>query len=158
MEVTEIIDYLERKAQEHPLILHNPEDKRGSFYVLDDPYDLDEFDQALRNFAKFPAMLVDEPDGELSGNDSANNTDTMNFTIMIVDERNGRERVRDVRNRCRQIGLDIVTTIRKNRMTGIVPGKIVHYRLEVNYSPIGPLNVKYYGYQFQISFVIPFTF
>lgn len=158
MEVIEIIDYLERKAAAHSLIAHDLDAKRGSFYVLDDPYDLDEFDQAIRNFAKFPAMLVEEPDGELSGNASANNTDRMNFSIMIVDERAGKEKVREVRNRCRQIGLDIVTTIRKDRMTNIVPGKIVHYQLEVRYNPVGPMHIKYYGYQFHISFIIPFTF
>ncbi|MFD2741971.1 MULTISPECIES: hypothetical protein [Sphingobacterium] len=157
MNHSDIFDYFERLATEHPLISHEA-GKRVSFYVIDDGYDFDELDNALRNLLRTPALLVDEPDGRLSGNESANNTDTMNFNIMIVDSKKGKERVRDVRNRCKQIGLDLVMTTRKKRFTGIVPNKLVTYELESTYSPIGPLLLGYYGYQFTISFTIPITF
>ena len=157
MNHSDIFDYFERLATENPSILHES-GKRERFYVIDDGYDLDELDNALRNTLCFPALLVDEPDGRLSGNESANNTDTMNFNIMIVDSKQGTERVRDVRNRCKEIGMQIVTKIRKNRFTGIVPGKLVTYELESTYSPIGPLLLEYYGYQFTLSFTIPLTF
>jgi len=156
MDPNEIIEYLEKKAAQ--VLGHEIGGKRCQFFVIDNPYDLGEFEMALRNSVRVPAMLVEDGDGHISGNQSANNTDTMNYTYLIVDKRIGRESIRDVRNRCKAWGVQVMTQIRKDRFKNIVPGKVVSFELDCNYSPLGPMNVDYYGYQFQIQFIVPITF
>lgn len=151
-----IIDYLEQRAVE--FLGHEIDGERCSFFVIDNPYDMGEFDKALRNIVQVPAMLVDGPEGFVSGNSSANNTDSQSYVFMVIDKRDDSERVRDVRFRCRELGLSILTKIRKDRQINIVPGKIVHFEMNSSYSPVGPISVKYYGYSFAVEFIIPITF
>ncbi|HWK58742.1 MAG TPA: hypothetical protein VNQ80_15470 [Parapedobacter sp.] len=160
MTIADFFDFLEAKAVQHADIPHDPANKKVAFYGLDDPYDLEEFDQALRNFAAFPAMLAELNEGELDDNDSANYTDTMMGGFMIVDKRRGKEPTRDVRHRCREIGKAIITQIRKDSRAGVVkPGEIVHMRINnVSYTPVGPLASQYYGYLFTFRFICPFSF
>jgi len=156
-------DYLEAKAKQHPDIPHNPEQKKVAFYAVDDPYDLSEFDNALRNFSAFPAMIAEQNEGELNDNQSANYTDTIEGAFMIVDERRNREAIRAVRNRCWEIGKAILVQMRKDARPdgsgGIMPGRLVHFRIDgVGYAPVGPMATKYYGYVFSFRFACPFSF
>lgn len=160
MTIDDFFDYLEAKAVQHPDIPHDPDNKKVAFYGLDDPYDLDEFDNALRNFAAFPAMLAELNEGELDDNNAANYTDTMEGGFMIVDKRQGKEPTRAVRHRCREIGKAIVVQMRRDARAGTVkPGQLVHFRIEgVSYTPVGPLATQYYGYLFNFRFICPFSF
>ena len=154
----DVFAYLERIAKAQPEIAHD-EGKRA-FYVIEDGYDTDEFDKALRNFASFPAMLTEDVSGVLDDNQSANYTDTFGVMFMIVDKREGNEPVRAVRNRCKEIGKRIVYQIRKDRNSrNVVPDKFVSFDIAgVNYQPVGPMHTKYYGYQFLVEFIVPFSF
>lgn len=156
MDPNEIIDYLEKKAEQ--FLGHQIGGSRCQFFVIDNPYDLGEFEDALRNTVRVPAMLVEGEDGVISGNQSANNTDTLNFSFMILDKRKGRESIRDVRNRCKAWGVQVITQIRKERISGIVANKVVTFELNCPYSPVGPINVDYFGYHFSIQFIVPITF
>lgn len=156
MDPNEIITYLEQKAAQ--FLGHEIGGTRCQFFVIDNPYELSEFDDALRNTVRVPAMLVEGEDGVISGNQSANNTDTMNFSFMILDKRNGRESIRDVRNRCKAWGVQVITQIRKERISGIVAGKVVTFDLNCPYSPVGPINTDCWGYHFSLQFIVPITF
>ncbi|MGJ1295527.1 hypothetical protein ACR777_15075 [Sphingobacterium spiritivorum] len=159
MESNDVFNYLEQKASQHILINHNPENDNKAFYVIEDSYDLDELDQALRNFASFPAMLTESYSGRLEDNESANYTDSLSIIFMIVDKRADDERVRDVRDRCLRIGKDILIKIRKDRNSFLIsPNKYVDFNINSNYSPIGPMLNSYYGYQFGIEIIIPTSF
>lgn len=156
MEEKLIIEYLRAKAI---AILDIPTDEtRERFFVIDNPYDLGELEMALRNSVEMPAMLVESEGGIISGNESANNTDTMNFVFLILDKRNGTEPISNIRNRCKEWGKAVLTGVRKDRVTKIVPGKIVYFELDGAYAPVGPIDVQYYGYQFNIQFIVPITF
>lgn len=153
-----VLDYLERVAMAQPEISHS--EGRQSFYVIEDSYDTDEFDQALRNFTSTPAMLTESYSGEMDDNESANYTDLFALKFMIVDRRIGRESVRAVRNRCLQIGKRVVVQMRRDRNTNnIVPGKYVNMDIRgVRYEPVGPMLTAYYGYVFVVEILVPFAF
>lgn len=149
-----ITEYMERKAVENPAIAHLSTDDEQSFFVIDDPYDLTEFDNALRNVAKFPAMLMELNDGNLDDSNSASFTDTVHIAFMIVDKIGDDERIRDVRFRCYDIGKKIIGAILKDaRNNEIIADKIVSCPLHSNYVPVGPMDSQYYGYQFTLEFV-----
>lgn len=160
MTIDDFFGYLEAKAVQHPDIPHDPENKKIAFHAIDDPYDLDEFDTSLRNFAAFPAMLAELSEGELDDNDSTNYTDTMNGGFMIVDKRRGKEPLRAVMHRCREIGKTIIIQMRRDARAGTVkPGELVHFRIVgVPYTPVGPMANDYYGYLFTFRFICPFSF
>ena len=77
---------------------------------------------------------------------------------MILDKIRDSEKIRNVRSRCFQIGLDILTAIRKDQPNGITPGKRVIFNINLAYLPIGPIVSEYYGYQFEIEFIVNFNF
>lgn len=158
MDSLELFAYLERVAKMQPEIVD--EDKKKVFYVVEDIYDTDEMDQALRSFAALPAVLTEDYSGMLSDNESANYTDTIVLSFMVVDRKVGKESVRDVRNRCKGIATRMILQIRKDRNSmNITPGKFVSYDISnVVYQPIGPMLTDFYGYQFTLEFIAPFSF
>lgn len=157
MKPIDLEKYLERKAMECPDILHDPEHGESAFYIIDDPYDLEEFDNALRNFAKFPAMLTEQNDGILSDNHSNNYTNSLRTTFIILDKVHGEERTKDVKNRCFDIGLRMLTAIRKDQPKNVIPGKSVNVQINGGYLPVGPFSNMYYGYQFELELIAPIS-
>lgn len=153
-----LIDYLERIAVESNMIPHDPDNGKVAFFAIDNPYDLEEFETAIRNTLTFPAMLAEQNDGLLNNNASNNYTNTLRSSFMILDKIRDSEKIRNVRSRCFQIGLDILTAIRKDQPKGIVPGKHVTFNINLAYLPIGPIVSEYYGYQFEIEFIVNFNF
>lgn len=153
-----LFDYLERKAVESNKIPHDPENGKVAFFAIDNPYDFEEFDNAIRNTLIFPAMLAEQNDGLLNDNTSNNYTNTLRSSFMILDKRSDSERIRNVRSRCFQIGLDLLTSIRLDQPMGIITGKRVHFKINLAYVPVGPINTDYFGYQFEIEFIVNFSF
>lgn len=152
-----ITDYMERKASESPAILHVKDSASDqAFFVIDDPFDLNEFDTALRSVAKSPAMQFELADGILDDQNNASYLNTVNCSFMIIDKLADFEKVRDCRNRCYHIGKEIIKSILKDqRDMNIIPGKMIQVPLRANYSPVGPMDVRWYGYQFTLAFVGP---
>src|SRR5690606_28647616 len=117
-------------------------------YVIDDSYDLSEFDNALRNFSSVPAMILEAGAGVLNDNNAASYNDSMQSSFMIVDKRNGKEPVRKVRSRCLEIAKQILYKMRKDCNAKIIkPGVNIQFRIDdIHYTPVGPMNLAYYGY------------
>lgn len=157
MKPSDLITYMEKKAKENISLAHLV-DGKSAFSVIDDPYDLDEFDNSLRNMAKFPAMLLEQNDGFISGNASASYTNTLRTNFMIIDKRGSNESIRDVRSRCYDIGFEILVQIRKDQPKSITDGKRINMVLNSAYVPIGPMDGKCYGYQFDLEFTAPISF
>lgn len=151
-----IIGYLEKKAAD--VLGHEIDGKRCQFFVIDDPYDLDEFDKALKNKVQMPAMLAEFAEGYVGMNNSANYTDSINMFFMIVDKRKGSEPIRDVRERCKAWGMKVLTEMRKEKKADRIPGLLLDFVIDSNYAPVGPIALSYYGYQFSISLTLPFSF
>ena len=153
-----LFDYLERKAIESQVIPHDPGNGKVAFFAIDNPYDLEEFENAVRNTLTFPAMLAEQNDGLLNDQTSNNYTNTLRSGFMILDKRRDNESIRNVRSRCFQIGFDLLTAIRKDQPNKIIIGKRVIFNINLAYIPVGPINTDYYGYQFEIEFIVNFTF
>lgn len=156
----QFIAYMELMAILNPSIDHDPDAGKKAFHVIDDPYDLEEFDNALRNSAAFPAMLLEMGEGLLNDNTSASYTDTISASFMILDKRNGEEPARNTRARCLEIAKAILIRMRKDcNARAIVPGKFIQFRLDdIPYVPVGPMDSKYYGYMVSFQFLCPFSF
>lgn len=152
-----LFEYLERKAKENEQIPHDPDNGKVAFFAIDNPYDLEEFDNAIRNTLDFPAMLAEQNDGILTDNASANYTNTLRSSFMILDRRGENEKIRSVRSRCYQIGFDLITSMRKESPNKN-NSKSVYFNINLAYVPVGPINTEYYGYQFEIEFITRFTF
>lgn len=153
MEPIDLSIYMESKARENTSIKHDPENGSCRFHVIDEPYDLKEFDNAIRSTATFPAMLMEQNDGYISDNDSANYTNTMRSSFMIIDRRRDSEKIKDVRNRCYKIGVEILVQMRKDQPKNIVAGKRVNFKVNSAYVPLGPMDGQYYGYQFEVELI-----
>lgn len=161
MNVTQeqLIDYLTAKAVQCG-IPHDPDNKQKAFHIIDNPYSLAEFDEALRSFAAFPAVLMEEGEGDFSDSASANYNDTKEFSLMVVDKQTNGELPRLIRSRCLEIIKKILVHIRNDsRAFAIVPGKHVNFRInDCVYTPIGPMDTVYYGYMITLRFICPFSF
>lgn len=153
MEPIDLSGYMELKARENVDIKHDPDNGNCRFYVIDDPYDLDEFDNAIRSMATFPAMLMEQNDGYISDNDSANYTNTLRSSFMIIDRRRDGEPIRTVKNRCYKIGFAVLVQMRKDQPKGIIEGKRVNFKVNSAYVPVGPMDGQYYGYQFEVEMI-----
>lgn len=163
MTLEDLEKYLESKAIQNPEIKHDEVNSKKGFYVIDDPYDLSEFDNALRNFAAFPAMILEFGEGMLDDNNANSYTDTMRGSFMVVDKydnKSGSEKPRQIRARCLEIAKQILIQIRKDvRSQTIEPGKHINFRIaNIPYTPVGPMAIKYYGYMVSFEFICPFTF
>lgn len=164
MTLADLEIYLESKAIQNPSINHIEANGKKFFYVIDDPYELSEFDNALRSELKsFPAMILEFGEGMLDDNNANNYTDTMRGSFMIVDKydnKKGTERPRQIRTRCLEIAKQILIQIRKDRTSQTIePGKHINFRIDnVPYTPVGPMAIQYYGYMVSFEFICPFTF
>lgn len=157
MKPSDLITYMEKKAKDNVSLAHLSTPKKNTFVVIDDPYDLEEFDNAIRNTLSFPAMLLEQNDGFLSDNGSANYTNTLRTSFMIIDRKKNDDKARDVRNRCYDIGFSILSSIRKDQPNKIITGKRVNMVINSAYIPVGPMEGQYYGYQFEVEFTAPIS-
>lgn len=151
--------YFEKLARMHHILRHKPEEKNGSFFCINNPYELTEFDNALRDNSSTRVLLLDAPTGYLTDNGSANYTQMTKIDFLVVGEVN-HEPMREVRNDCFYIGMDIVSRIRTDaKKNTIIPGRYI-YLLEDNitYDVVGPLYNSHYGYAFSLQLCCPFNF
>lgn len=149
----DLINYFESKIVTIADIQHRPNEGRIAFFEVSDPYDFDEFDSALRNCASFPAVLCEVVNGQISDNASANYTNSISISFMVMDAKNGAESLLDVRSRCYEIGLKILKSIKEDDRMGIIKDKSIFVEMNSNYQPVGPMATEYWGYQFDLSFV-----
>lgn len=152
-----ITNYIERKAIESSFIQHVPDSEHDrSFFVIDDPYDLSEFDKALRSLSKSPSMLFELMDGSIDDQNNASYLNTVNCSFMILDRVGEDELIRNCRDRCYRIGKDLIKQILKDvRDMDIISDKMISCPLNSNYIPVGAIDNQYYGYQFTLQFVGP---
>lgn len=156
MSPKDVIQYIENKVISLPDVGHLPDEGKKAFFVIDDPYDFQEFDNALRNSASFPAVLCELVNGRLDENNAGSYTNSISVSFMVVDkEMNGERRI-DMLSRTFDIGVKLLNEIRKDGRTGVVPGKSITVEMNSNYQPVGPLNSQFWGYQFDLSFTASF--
>lgn len=153
------IAYFKNLATKSTDIAHVETTLKKSFFVVDNPFDLTEVDNALRSGIKLPAMLLDIPKFTPSGNGGANYTNTVEGTFVIL-QKASKGNLSSVRDECLQIGLKFLYRMHydyKEQM--IEAGRPVFFKMEdTDVEPVGPIAVEHYGYIFTFRFICPFSF
>lgn len=156
MSPKDVTEYIEKKVISLSEFPHSPNQGRSSFFVIANPYDFDEFDNALRKIAAFPAVLCELVNGRISDNDSANHTNSIAISFMVLDKSKSAESHIELQSRCYELGLKLLNQIRKDGRAGVIEGKSVTVDMNSNYQPVGPLDSQYWGYQFDLTFTVSF--
>jgi hypothetical protein len=155
----QIVNYFEALAISSKAINHTA-DGGKSFFYIDEPDNLDEFDQALRSSATSPAMLLIADEGEFDDNNTANHTQEISGQFYILAKTNDDFTKRNARAMCLPIVLDflarMIVDARKNKL---IPSKAITFRIsKVPYKTVGPIDLTWYGYAVWFSFICPFGF
>lgn len=158
MSEQDYINYFETLCLQSKDINHLNEGRKSFFYV-DDPYDMDELDNALRNSLQYPAFILEVPTGMFDAH-ATNYTDTPNCSFSIITKAKTLYEARVARNTCKEIGLKFLARMSEDsRYNQIIPNRIIHFRIEdINYESIGPMAADLYGYMFNFKFVCPLYF
>lgn len=157
MNEIQYIEYFEALATKNTTLAHCKEQR--SFFCINNPYETNEFDNALRSSAASTVLLLDAPAGYLSDNGTANFTQTTKFDFLLVGKAS-KENIRSVRAHCFQLGLDILARISTDAAAKtIIAGRNIYFMNEsIQYDVVGPINLSYYGYSFSFNFCCPFSF
>ncbi|MFD2163666.1 hypothetical protein ACFSJU_14750 [Paradesertivirga mongoliensis] len=159
MEEQQYIDYFENLCRQSLDINHEVDGKKAFFY-LDNPDNTDEIDNAFRNQIQYPAFILDAPAGMVSGNGSANYTDSPVGSFTVLCQAKTPEEVRQARDRSKSIGISFLARMNKDaRENKIVAGKRINFVINDNaYEPMNFPAHQLYGYVFEFLFVCPFGF
>ncbi|MFN8406766.1 MAG: hypothetical protein U0X71_04725 [Sphingobacteriaceae bacterium] len=152
------IHYFEQLATQHRKLQHGSGGKNKSFFVIQNTYDLTEFDNAIRNNPCERVLLLDMPTGYLTDNGSANYTQFSKIDFMIVGKATS-ETISAVRQDCFQIGMDFITKIRTDQQKqAIIPNRNVYLQENnIQYDLVGPIQQSHHGYSFSFQFCCPFA-
>lgn len=148
----DIIEYVRRKVTEMEGFSPKVNATDDSFFVIANPYDFEEFDNALRNTATFPAVLCELVNGRLEDNMAGTMTNSITISFMVVDMESDSDSRMDVQTRCYEWGIKLLKAIRKDGRNGIILNKSVVVEMNSSYQPVGPLDSQYWGCQFDLSF------
>jgi len=161
MNEDQFIEYFENLATQSRDINHDQE-KKKSFFYIEDAFTLDEFDEALRNAAQTPVMILVADDGSFTDNNSANYTQEVEGEILILARIQPKKNIRQIRAMCLPIVLSLLARMKLDSSKNKIlpdPKKKVFFRIEdIPYRKIGPMNLEWYGYAFNFKFICPFGF
>ena len=149
------ISYFESLASNHAKLAHGASNR--SFFLINNPHELTEFDNAIKNNPCQRVLLLDMPTGYLTDNGCGNYTQHSKIDFMVVGKASAE--IQQVRADCFAIGMDLIAQIRfDQRKRCIVDEKQVYLQEEsIQYDIIGPLNTSHYGYLFSFHFCAPFA-
>ena len=163
MTEADLKQYFDKLATQSVDIKHDPAAKKKSFFYIDNPFDLQAIENALRNTIQVPALLLDVPEIKPDSNGSTNYTVSMDCTFSIVTKAKGTDAIEAARTQCYQIGMKFLSTMHADSRKGtMIPGKRAYFRINedqcnVGLSPIGPMAIDFYGWLFSFRIVCPFS-
>ena len=147
--------YFENLAAKHTVLTHSEENP--SFFYIDNPYELNAIDEALRNMSQEICALVDTPDRVLNDNASGNYVEAINLQFTILKKQSDSTLLLQTRDAVLPIISDFLVKVRQDNHTGNIFGsatakmKIVNVKIE----PVGPMNLEWYGYTAIITLTCP---
>jgi hypothetical protein len=153
----DFISYFEGLAIADPDLKHN-QNGRKSFFCIDDPFDLDEIDNAVRDTLQMPCMLLDMPDGDLTENGTAGNPkDILSAGFMILLKGLTIADKRLARVEAKRIGKNIIKEMKANSRASLATPNMWHLNREaIKYQRVGPIADSYYGMMFTFTITCPF--
>ena len=154
---TDYINYFQNLAIADADLQHFLSGK-SSFFVVDDAFDLEEIDEAVRNKLKFPAMLLDIPDGALGLSNSNNKTDTITGIFMFLLNTKSNLDKRTARATAKNIGKRLLKKIHEDSRASLKTANWFAFDYnDVKYQPVGPICEAAYGMQFMFKITSPFS-
>lgn len=151
------ITYFEKLASLHPALQHAPEKKHKAFFLIQNPFDLAEMDNAVRNNNCARVLLLDVPTGYMSDNGSANYTQHTKIDFFLLGKASS-ETVQPIRQDCFKIGLGLIQKLRADGLSKKISTRAVYLDEEsIQYEPVGPIQASHYGYLFRLSLCCSFN-
>lgn len=156
--------YFENLARTNKRILHT--DNQPAFFYIDDKYNPEAFDNAIKSMAKTPALLLEQYGYE--ADESGNRTyikDIMGqFNILIKTQKGERATIEFARSESEAIADLIIARMRKDfeafdafQLADGSDTRRIQYKVKCKVEPIGPINADYYGVTVLFKWNTPFT-
>ena len=157
-----IIDYFNNIATQHRRLNSGASNKKA-FFFIPEAYNLTEIDNAIRNLDIAPFIMLDAMRGTVTdnGGESHTNDITIQFSILDEAEVGNAESIRGARDSAFKIGTDVLTRMKADSRARNFLAASPNARMRINnvhYNPIGPMQIKYYGYVFSLTITCPFSF
>jgi hypothetical protein len=153
------IGYFEKLARAHRQLQHEVDGKE-CFFEVEDPDELNSFDDALRNLTSKTVMLIVAGEGELNDNNSENHVQIVDCQLYILQKETIGISPADIRSNCIEILRGILGRTKREALRNqMIPGKLITFRINnVPLRKVGPMNLNWYGYTALISFSCPFGY
>lgn len=144
--------YFERLARRQTSILHT--DEAPAFFYIKDKYNPKAFDDAIKNAAKLPAILLERYTYDLDDNGSRNNFRHINgrFTIVLGSEIGNQQSIDRAQGKAEEICTSILLKMKDDLENGgtieLESGakqKVFFKLSNVPADPVGPMLQQYYG-------------
>jgi hypothetical protein len=155
--------YFKGLAISNEQIAHTDEEE--AYFFVRDKYNPDAFDQAIRNSAKTPAMLLEPYSTKLSDGNSRNNFKFLQgrFNILEKVDNGDEQSIEDAQEHCESIAEDLLLSMLEDLGEGMIitvaPGdasKRVWFKNEdITIDQIGPICLEYYGVSVGFSLKTP---
>lgn len=142
-------------------------DEEEAFFFVQDPYDLDAFDTAIRSAGKTPALLLENYSADTTSAGSRNYFKQHNgrFTILHKADAGDKASIQEAQRICEQVADQLLIRMREDLLQG---GKIVISQQEtsptvffeidkVKFDFVGPISADYYGVTVGFPFKIQFN-
>lgn len=161
MNEDQFVSYFENLAIQSKEINHMAGGVKSFFYI-EDGYNLDEFDNALRKAVQSPTVMLVADDGMFNDNASASYNQEMDGQLLFIGKLGGGRTIRSIRAMCLPIALNFLAKMKYDAHKKQIlpnPKDLVHFRIDrVPYEKIGPLSLEWYGYSVSFKFICPFGF
>ncbi|GAA4327403.1 hypothetical protein GCM10023149_30750 [Mucilaginibacter gynuensis] len=156
---TAYIAYFTSLAEKHNQIMHGV-DGRAAFFYIPIEMDLTEIDNAIRANKSVPLMALDALHGSFDDNQSDRHLQTVagQFTILDKAAVGKQESIRAVQDSCLKIGMQILQRMKVELRSGELMANGTRFTIHnVQYDPVGPMEVAHYGYTFRYTITCPFV-
>jgi hypothetical protein len=155
----QISSYFEALCVDSTDINHNPETNKTYFFV-EEPDNLDSFDQALRNSDAPLAFLLVAEDGEFDDNGTENYTQEINIQAFVLARKTSDVDSKQAKTICLPIVHSFLAKMRMDARKGVMLSeKRLAFRIDkIAFQSVGPINTEWYGYTFWCTFYCPLSF
>lgn len=155
----QLVAYYEKLAKSHHLIAHQVDGKKA-FFEINEVFDLNNFDEALRTATGTTVMLITASESQLDDNNSESHNEELECEIYLLQRKKTGVSEKDIRTACKQILKEVLgRTKRDSRSQSIVPGERINFRIsQIPVQKVGPMKLEWYGYQAVLRFTCPFGY
>jgi hypothetical protein len=155
----QISDYFEALCIDSLEINHTLDGKKSYFFV-DEPDNLDSFDEALRSSDASTVFLLVAEDGKFDDNNSENYVQETNIQAYVLARTGNDISSKDAKTVCLPIIQSFLAKMRIDSRKGVmINARLLKFRIEnISFQSVGPINEAWYGYTFWCTFYCPLAF